>query len=292
MNLIRPAASYVFFVSLICLVLGSGCGMFTKIGRDVVGGASEKTDTLARNLVKGLREELADPETKKQIRILLDSITTALDSSLQPKVKGMVNTVINHKILLWADSLVEKLTGKKFQLNMKAVQYTLVGKSKADVLQIRNSFKELFEEIISDNTTNKLGKMRDELLGAKTDSALSLIVDHATKKFIDRYKSDMDPALKGDVSFIRKNATTLLIVMGAIAAVIIFLVWWSRRRYLKLVTLLTKHIHSIPDQKVYDTVTAKIKDDAVSAGLEPDLRKILKENGLIGDNNWDKKVNK
>jgi len=266
--------------------------MFTKIGRDVVGGASEKTDTLARNLVKRLREELADPETKKQIRILLDSITTALDSSLQPMVKGMMNTVINHKILLWADSLVEKLTGKKFQLNMKAVQYTLVGKSKADVLQIRNSFKELFEEIISDNTTNKLGKMRDELLGAKTDSALSLIVDHATKKFIDRYKSDMDPALKGDVSFIRKNATTLLIVMGAIAAVIIFLVWWSRRRYLKLVTLLTKHIHNIPDQKVYDTVTAKIKDEAVSSGLEPDLRKILQENGLIGDSNWDKKVNK
>ena len=41
-----------------------------------------------------------------------------------------------------------------------------------------------------------------------------------------------------------------------------------------------------------DTVTAKIKDEAVSSGLEPDLRKILQENGLIGDSNWDKKVNK
>ncbi len=292
MNLKNAAAKYFFYIFFFLLILSSGCGVFTKMGRDVVGGASEKTDTLARNLVKGLREELADPETKKQIRILIDSITTALDSSLQPKVKGMVNTVINHKILLWADSLVETLTGKKFQLNMKTLQYTLVGKSKADVLQIRNSFKELFEEIISDNTTGKLGKMRDELLGPKTDSALSLIVDHATKKFIDRYKSDLDPALKGDVSFISKNAVTLLIIMGVIASVIIFLVWWSRRRYLKMVTLLTKHIHNIPDQKVYDSVTAKIKDEAVSSGLEPDLRKILEANGLIGDTNWDKKVNK
>ena len=69
MNLRNPAVRYVFYIAFFCLILSSGCGMFTKIGRDVVGGASEKTDTLARNLVKGLREELADPETKKQISL-------------------------------------------------------------------------------------------------------------------------------------------------------------------------------------------------------------------------------
>jgi DNA-binding ferritin-like protein (Dps family) len=263
--------------------------MFKNIGSDIVSGASTKTDTLGRNLIKGIREELADPETKKQVAHFADSIITALNNSLSPKVNGLVDTVINHKVLLWADSLVETLTGKKLQLNMKNLQYTLVGKSKTDVLQIRNSFQKLFEQILSDSTNSKLGKMRDELLGAKTDSAISLIVDNATKKFIDRYKSDLNPVLKGDVSFVSQHATALLITLGSIAVVIILVIWWSRSRYQRMVTLLTKHINKIPDQQIYDKVTSNIKDEAISTGLEPGLRKILRDNGLLGNENWKSK---
>ena len=55
-----------------------------------------------------------------------------------------------------------------------------------------------------------------------------------------------------------------------------------------MVALLTKQIHDIPDQQVYDTVTARIKNEAVTAGLEPTLRKVLKENGLINTEAWKK----
>jgi hypothetical protein len=292
LSLLPIIMSYRRYIFLLLIVLAFGCGTFKKIGSDVVSGASTKTDTLARNLVKGLREELADPETKKVVAHFADSILTALNNSLKPKVKGLVDTVLNHKVLLWADSLVEVLTGDKLQLNMKNLQYTLVGKTKTDVLQIRNSFKTLFEEILSDSTDTKLGKIRDELLGAKTDSAISMIVDHATKKFIDRYKSDLNPVLKGDVSFISQHATGLLITLGVIAAVIILLVWWSRTRYLRMVTLLTKHINKIPDQQVYDKVTGSIKDEAISSGLEPGLRKILKANGLLENDKWNSKTTK
>ncbi len=273
-------------------MLVNGCGAFNKLGSSFVAGASTKTDTLARNLVKGLREELADPETKKQVAHFADSILTALNNSLNPKVKGLVDTVVNHKIILWADSLVETLTGKQLQLNLKNLQYTLVGKSKADVLAIRNSFEQLFQEILSDSTNSKLGKVRDSLLGAKTDSAISKIVDDATKKFIARYNTDLNPTLKGDVSFITQHATALLIALGAIALVIILVVWWSKSRYVRMVTLLTKHINKIPDQQVYDKVTSDIKDEAISVGVEPDLRKILQANGLLGNDNWNSKTSK
>ena len=267
-----------------------GCGnLFRNIGSGVVGGASTKMDSLSRNLVKGMVDQLADPQTKKQVALFADSIITALDNSLNPKIKGMVDAVLSHKVLLWTDSLVEVLTGKKLQLNVKNLQAAMVGKTKMDVLEIRNSFKALFDHLLSDSTTGKLGLMRDELLGPKTDSAISRIVDHATKKFMDRYNTDLNPTIKKDVTFISQRAVIVLVILGVIVAALILLVWWSRTRYKRMVTMLTKHINKIPDQQVYDKVTSSIKDEAISTGLEPQLRKVLQANGLLGNQSWNSK---
>jgi hypothetical protein len=50
--------------------------------------------------------------------------------------------------------------------------------------------------------------------------------------------------------------------------------------------LLTKHINAIPDQGIYDRVTTNIKDDALTAGLEGQLRDLLQKNGLLGNEAW------
>lgn len=273
-------------------MLSSGCGMFNQIGSNLMSGVNSKVDPLTDSLFKGLQNGLADPKTHKTITNLIDSILTATNNSLQPKVKGLVDSVLNKKVLIWADSLVQTITGKKLLLNVTALQKAAVGKSRDDVLTIRNSFESLFKEIISDSTNKQVGKIRDNLLGAKTDSAISKIVDHAAQTFIDRYKKDLVPTLNGQVSFISRYAKEILITGGVIAVVIILVVWWSKRRYVKMVNLLTKHISKIPDQVVYDKVTSNIKDEAVSAGLEPQLRQILQANGLIGTDHWNKKEDK
>jgi hypothetical protein len=255
-----------------------------------VGGASTKSDSLSRALVRGMIEELDDPQTKKKLAHFADSMITAINNSLAPKVKGMEDSLLNHKVLAFADSMVETLTGKKLQLNMKNLQAIMVGKTKLDVLELRNSFKELFNELLSDSTNRKIGKMRDQMLGPKTDSAISLIVDHATQKFMERFNTDLNPAIKEDVSFISKHGLAMLLALGVIAAAIISLVWWNKIRYQRMVTMLTKHINKIPDQQVYDKVTSSIHDDAVSTGLEPGLRKILFDNGLLGNRSWNSKA--
>ena len=48
-----------------------------------------------------------------------------------------------------------------------------------------------------------------------------------------------------DVSFISKNATFLLLLLGGIAAIIIFLVWWNRRRYISMLSILSKNITKV-----------------------------------------------
>jgi hypothetical protein len=72
--------------------------------------------------------------------------------------------------------------------------------------------------------------------------------------------------------------------------VIIFLIWQNRKKYLRMVAIIAKQVHDIPDQNIYDQVTAKIKQDSVATGLEPTLRNLLEKNGLIGDTSY-KKVN-
>jgi hypothetical protein len=274
--------------------------------------------TLGHNAINGAADGLDDPKNKQKVVQFANSLVDALNESLKPKALALENTLVNQRIIKWTDSLVEAISGKKIQANSQALQKILVGKTKGDILEIRNSIQSLIDDLLSGRTNYKLGlirdnllgpktyngignirdeilgpktvlavgNLRDQLLGAKTDTAISHIVDNAAKKFVDR----VNPALQGDISFVSKNATWLLITMGAIALVIIGFVWWNKTRYERMVTLLTKHINNIPNQGIYDSVTSKIKNDAVDAGLEPRLRKILSANGLTGDTNWKKQV--
>jgi hypothetical protein len=282
---------------LLCLaiiIIGTnvGCGTFFKnMGKNVVAGATEKTDSLARTIVAGARDELTSHTTKVKAERFIDSILTSLKDSLNPEVAALRDTIFNPKVIKWSDSLVEALTGKKVRLNVQSLQAAFVGKSKKDIQDLLISVKAAINDI-TDTTTGKVALLRDELLGPKTDSAINRIVAHAMDTITKRIVSDINPQLRGDVSLINQYATSWLLLMGGIAVVIIFLIWWNRRRYIKMVALLTKHIHNIPDENVYDKVTAKIKDEAITTGLEPSLRKILQKNGMLGEEQWKLNIKK
>jgi hypothetical protein len=271
---------------------------FEKIGSDLGKGVSSKTDTIGQTLIAGVMNELTSPVVRKKVSLFLDSILTNLTDSLTVRTGAMEDHLLNHKVLVWADSLVETLTGSHLRMNLDSIQGVFVGKTKRDVLQMKDGFSQLLAEVLSNNTKNKLGLMRDELLGPKTTTALARIIDTAVTHIVDsamlrisnRLRTDINPQLTQDISFIHRNATWLLITLGAIAAVIIFLIWQNRKKYLRMVAIIAKQVHDIPDQNIYDQVTAKIKQDSVATGLEPTLRNLLEKNGLIGDTSY-KKVN-
>jgi len=184
------------------------------------------------------------------------------------------------------------------RMNLDSIQGVLVGKTRKDVLVMRDGFSQLLAEVLSNNTKNKLGAMRDELLGAKTSAALTKIIDTAVTHIVDSalhkvsegFRTEINPQITKDISFVGKNATWLLITLGVIAAVIIFLVWQNRKKYLQMVAIIAKQVHDIPDKQIYDLVTARIKQNSVASGLEPDLRKLLSKNGLIEENSWKKEA--
>lgn len=269
-----------------------------KWGSDLGSGVASKTDTIGRNLVSGLRDELTNTVTLHKLSVFLDSLLSNLSDTLNVKANTLEDSLLNPKVLRWADSLVSTITGTHLQLNMQALQATLVGKTKKDVLEMKHSFDLLLRDILSDNTRGKIGLIRDELLGPKTNMALTRIIDTAVTHIVDsslnlisaKLRKDINPLFKEDASFIQRNAIWLLIIVGAIAAGIIFLVWKNRQKYLRMLTIVTKQVHDIPDQQVYDQVTTKIKNDSITAGVEPDLRDLLNKNGLINSNDWIKKA--
>jgi len=286
---------HTVMVLTIATCLFQSCS-FEKIGSDLGKGVSSKTDTIGQTLIAGVMNELSSPVVRKKVSLFLDSILTNLTDSLTLRTATMEDRLLNHKVLVWADSLVETLTGNHLRMNLDSIQGVFVGKTKRDVLQMKDGFSRLLAEVLSDNTKNRLGLMRDELLGSKTttalariiDTAVTHIVDSSMRKISDRLRTDINPQLTQDISFVHRNATWLLITLGAIAAVIIFLIWQNRKKYLRMVAIIAKQIHDIPDQHIYDEVTAKIKQDSVATGLEPDLRDLLQKNGLIGDTSYKK----
>jgi hypothetical protein len=291
-------SSLLYVVAVLTFTIIFESCSFEKMGRDLTRGVSSQTDSIGRTLVAGAMNELTNPATRRKVSLLLDSILTNFSDSLNLRTQTLEDSLLNRKVLAWADSLVQTLTGSKMRMNLDSIQGVLVGKTKRDVLIMRDGFRQLLDELLSNNTKNRLGLMRDELLGAKTNSALVKIIDTAVIHIVDsslhriseRLRNDINPQITGDLSFIHKNATSLLITLGAIAAVIIFLVWQNRKKYLRMVAIIAKQVHDIPDQQVYDQVTARIKQDSVASGLEPDLRKVLQKNGLIEDAAWKKEA--
>jgi hypothetical protein len=281
---------------LVCLTLAVGSGCFEKIGSNLGNGLGSTTDSIGRGLVTGLREELANPATERTVSRLLDSVIVSMTDTLGGKVTMLEDSILSPRVLFWADSLVEVVTGHQMQLNLAKIQATLVGKTKDDVLQMKAALNQLLSAVLSDTTRGKLGLIRDELLGPKTNAALTKIIDTAVAHIVDSsmvrisqgLKNDINPQLKGDVTFLDKYAIGLLITLGVIAAAIILLVWLSRRKYLRMLAIVTKHINDIPDQQVYDLVTSRIQQDTVATGLEPDLRDLLDKNGLLGATSWHK----
>jgi hypothetical protein len=145
----------------------------------------------------------------------------------------------------------------------------------------------LRDELLGDATNFQVTRLRDSLLGAKTAIAVKTIVDSALSGASGFLQNGLRKGIDSNASVIQKYALRWLLLLGAIAAIIIFLVWRNRQKYLKMVTVLTSQINSISDQKAYDELTSRIKEKAIETGVEPTLRKVLQENGLMGKESWE-----
>ena len=146
--------------------------------------------------------------------------------------------------------------------------------------ETRQRILRLRDELLGASTAAQLSLLRAELLGPATNTAIKAIIDSAMVTIAYRMRHDLKEAIGENASFLQKYAGRLLILLGLIAALIVWLVWQNRKKYVRLVQLLTAQIHDIDHEKTYNELTLRIQKRAVESGVEPTLKQVLKQNGL------------
>ncbi|HZH37106.1 MAG TPA: hypothetical protein VEX65_07525 [Flavisolibacter sp.] len=276
---------------------------FQKIGRDTTKGISQNTEAIGRNLITGVNSGLGDSAFKANLYQLVDSLTTTAGGGMNRSVQMLVDSLLNDRWIYFTRNLVEEATGQRLRSNVAALSGDLeisVAKllGPATIERVRLLIATAMNEALSEKLQltaaglresmtgeplrNNIAALRDSLLNDKTNAAIKAIVDTAMLTIAYRMKNDINPSLQDNLSFIQRNATTLLIVVGIIALVVIIVVWRLKQKYAKMTAVVASQIYSIPDQRAYDELTSRIKEKATIAGVEPSLRKMLDENGMLG----------
>ena len=294
---------------IICLIYS--CSGFEKIGSNLGGGVASKSKEIGTNLVDGALTRVSSGTEKELLKHLLDSMILNAGLSANKQVislrDSILNDITNAKLNRLISEAMKNAVGDSTKAKMAALRNELIGaNTRIQLAALRNELlgnetnskvqkivHDAMAALLNDSVSIKLGLVRDTLLSDKTNRMLKAIIDTAMLGIADKLRDAINPQIKENLGFIKKYATELLTTIALLAAGIIVLVWRNRQKYLKAVTLLTSNIQNIPDQHVYDQLTAKIKTDAVKSGIEPTLRTVLKDNGLLGSESWEKmkKVN-
>ena len=276
---------------------------FQKIGRDTGKGFNENTESIARNLMAGLNRGVSDSAFKQNLYQLVDSLVGTAGGSASKSVRLLMDSLLSDRLILYTRRMVEEATGKKLKANIDAITSdlqlsvsnmlgpdtrervrllvaTALQEATGEKLQL--AVARLRDEMTGQQLRNNISALRDSLLNDRTNAAIKSIVDTAMVAIAYRMKHDVNPSLQDNLSFIQRNATTLLITLGVMALIIIIVIWRLKQKYAKMTTVLASQIHGIPDQQAYDNLTYNIKGKATIAGVEPALRKVLAGNGLLG----------
>ena len=246
------------------------------LGSGLMDGVGEKSDTVAGKTAGGALDTLISEKTREGLNRMIDE----MGATLARQAALARDTLLSEKTRLFVQQLKQELLGKETQQDLAVMRNELLGmRTKLLLAQMR-------DELLGDSTTAQAGRLRDELLGSATRSAVQTLVDSAMMSIVARYRSDLKPELEGGFDFIQKHATKLLIAIAALATGIIAFVLYQKRKFQKLSSVMAFQIHEIPNQNAYDDLTKRIQRKAQETGVEPDLRKVLKEQGLLGAEAW------
>ena len=268
-----------------------------KLGSQLTAGINKNIEETGFRVATGAGRALADTtELRKALNHLLDSTVLNAGLSGNIAIRAIVDSLLSPRWMAFTAQLLESVTGQPLRTNLAALKDNLLG---ADTRQrVRMLLTSAMNEVLGDRLQTAMATLRDQLTGLplqrnistlrdsllndKTNAAIKAIVDTAMLTIAYRMKNNVNPSLQANLSFIQRNATSLLITVGIMALVVIIVIWRLKEKYAKMTTVLASQIHAIPDQQAYDDLTNRIKEKAVVAGVEPSLRKVLSDNGLLG----------
>jgi hypothetical protein len=242
-------------------------------GRNASAGLSENAKLISQQLIIGLKgfTDTLDPDIRKLMKTI-DSIGNLTDAQLLKLGNTLDSVLVRLKMEIKDQTLQaflnNLLNGLTKNLN-KNTRYLL-----------SNMVQATLDSLNSPGSKHKLSILITDALNDSVRLATQKLVTAALQPSVDSIAEKIDKIVHEDIPFIQKQAGKLLWGLGIIAAGIIGYVWYQRRKYARLVQILTYHIDKIPSKDQYDLLTQKIQSQAQDEKLEPLLRTTLKKQGI------------
>ena len=274
------------FLTVIIFITSNGCGLFKDLGSNfgegVVEPVSTEADTIGYNLIEGMKRSLTDPEFQKE----LDSLITALGNSTNAQLKSIIDSLLSEDTKNKIGGMRDELIGDETSAKLVQLRNSILDKYLQNYLT--ETVSGVGPNLLNDSTLQRLAGVRDTLLGARSNELIRSIVDSVMVTLASRLNTDINPLLKENLSFIEKNATWLLILIGAIALGITAFIWFQKQKYLKMTKMLTYQISEV-EPATREIIKNKVSQNAKTIGLESELRELLNKEGLL---HTDKKITK
>jgi hypothetical protein len=240
---------------------------------NAAAGVADSAKLISQNLIAGLKGSMdtLDPDIQKIMRTidsignLSDAQLNKLGDNLERRLKNLKAEIKDEELTKFVVEMIEESTGK-----LKKETRTLLS----------NMIQEALQSFDEETAKEKLQLIVRGVLDDSTKTRAQLLVNGALQPTMDTLLARIDKIVHKDVPFVQKQAKKLLFALAALAAAIIGWVWYQRRRYAKLVALLTYNIDKMPSQPEYDELTKRIRSEAQKNELEPLLRQVLKEQGV------------
>ncbi|MGO9480373.1 MAG: hypothetical protein ACLP05_01150 [Candidatus Kryptoniota bacterium] len=264
-----------FCVLSLALIMPGCSSILGGAGGDLSSGAMKPVnlyaDSIGYNLVKGARTSLGAKETRQ----VMDSLLSNLGDSTTWRL----------------GQLRDSLLGDRTRRGIEAMRETLLGDAtRRDLVKIKNSvldtnLQNYISQILKDldSSAGEAGAgIRDSLLGPGSNILIKAIIDTAMNDLQSRLKYEVYPDMQANLSFVEKNATWLIIIIGIAAIAVVGFYWRQRDKYLRMAKMLTYHISELPDAASKESLKTNISRNAKMIGIEDDLRELLMKQGLLG----------
>jgi len=274
------AAKQVLFACIAFILGCSGCssafeGIGENLGNGLGGSLATKADSITGRAVKGAADELTKPELARK----LDTLITLLGQSTNRQLSGIRDTLIGRVTQQRLDSLREELVGEKTKNDLLAIRNSFFDRSLQQYLS--KTLNQVGPSILNESTKTKLIEFRDTLLGATSNRLLKAIIDTAMTDLETRLKNEVYPEMRGNISFVERNATWLIILIGLVAVGVAWFIWAQKEKYVRMAKLLTYQISESKDTPAKEALKNSVSKNAKMIGIEDDLREFLDSQGLL-----------
>lgn len=247
--------------------------LFRVASRSAALGFADSAQHISKQLIVGLKGSMdtLDPDFQKLKRTIEDfgqlsqAQLDSIGNTLETRLNGLKDNLKDEELKQFLLGIIEESTG-----TLKKQTRTLL----SDMIQ------EALNNLDAETAKQKLQLIVRGALDDSTQMQAQRLVSGALQPTVDSIMNRIEKIMYQDVPFVKKQAEKLLLGLAVLAAAIIAWVWYQRRRYAKLVGLLTYQIDKIPSQTLYDELTKRIREEAQKSELEPLLRETLKEQGI------------